>query len=140
MDKQEEVCYDGSDHTEKSQNAFDRDRTSLIHRKYGQSSERCGYQRQNGSLRPSKIRMSKQEVKIVNLEGINYIVVDNEAFDWSIEPDQVKHIQFQINNDPTMKDTYVGNILTHFTSCFSEFLGRKVSLKDINEALERGYI
>jgi hypothetical protein len=63
--------------------------------------------------------MSKQEIKIFNLEGINYIVVDNEAFDWYIEPDQVKKVQLQINNDPMMKETYIGNILSHFTNCFS---------------------
>lgn len=81
-----------------------------------------------------------KEVKIANLEGVNYIVVGNEAFDWQIDPDQVKKVEFQINNDPMMKDTYIGSILNHFTNCFSEFLGKKVSLKDINEALERGYI
>lgn len=84
--------------------------------------------------------MSKKEVKIVNLENVNYIVVDNEAFDWSIEPEFVKMVQFQIKNDPEMKDNYIGSIFQHFTKCFSEFLGREVSLQEINKAIQEGYI
>jgi hypothetical protein len=84
--------------------------------------------------------MSKKEVKTVNLEGVNYIVVDNEAFDWSIEPEFVKMVQFQIKNDPEMKDNYIGSIFQHFTKCFSEFLGREVSLQEINKAIQEGYI
>jgi hypothetical protein len=84
--------------------------------------------------------MSKKEVKIINLEGVNYIVVDNEAFDWNIDPENVKKVEFQIKNDPSMKDNYIGSIFHHFTKCFSEFLGKKVSLQDINEAIEKGYI
>jgi hypothetical protein len=74
------------------------------------------------------------------LENVNYIVVDNEAFDWNIEPEFVKMVVFQIKNDPEMKDNYIGSIFQHFAKCFSEFLGRKVSLQDINEAIEKGYI
>jgi hypothetical protein len=84
--------------------------------------------------------MSKKEVKKVNLEGVNYIVVDNEAFDWSIEPEFVKMVQFQIKNDPEMKDSYIGSIFQHFTKCFSDFIGREVSLQEINQAIQEGYI
>jgi len=84
--------------------------------------------------------MSKKKVKIFNLENVNYIVVDNEAFDWSIEPEYVKKIEFQVRNEPMLKDKYIGNIFQHFTRCFSDFLGRKVSLQEINEAIEKGYI
>jgi hypothetical protein len=84
--------------------------------------------------------MSKKEVKTVNLEGVNYIVVGNEAFDWSIEPEFVKMVQFQIKNDPEMKDNYIGSIFQHFTKCFSDFLGREVSLQEINKAIQEGYI
>lgn len=84
--------------------------------------------------------MSKKEVKKVNLEGINYIVVDKEAFDWNIEPEYVKMVQFQVKNDPEMRDSYIGNIFQHFTKCFSDFMGREVSLQEINEAIKEGYI
>lgn len=79
-------------------------------------------------------------VNLVEIEGKRYIVVDNEAFDWELDPEQFKSIEFKIRNDPSMKDSFIGNIFNHLTSCFSEFIGRKVSLKEINDAIEKGFI
>lgn len=69
----------------------------------------------------------------MQIEKKKYIVVENEAFDWEVQPEQLK-------NDPMLKESFLGNIFSHLTSCFSEFLGKKVSLKEINDALEKGYI
>ncbi len=82
----------------------------------------------------------KKSVGLVEIEGNKYIVVDNEAFDWELEPEQIKNLEFKIKNDPAMKDSFIGNIFNHLTSCFSEFLGKKVSLKEINDAIEKGFI
>lgn len=81
-----------------------------------------------------------QVVSTVSIEGKNYIVVDDEAFDWEIEPEQLRTIEFKIKNDPAMKESFIGNIFDHMASCFSEFIGKKVSLKEINDALENGHI
>jgi hypothetical protein len=73
-------------------------------------------------------------------EGKNYLVVDNEAFDWDIDPDQLKNLEISIKADPEMRESYIANIFEHLVSCFSEFVGKKISLKEINDSLERGYI
>jgi uncharacterized protein YneF (UPF0154 family) len=82
----------------------------------------------------------QKSIKILNVDGKNYIVVDNEAFDWEIEPEQLRSIEVKIKNDPPIRESLIGNILSHMTSCFSEFIGRKVSLKEINDAIENGCI
>jgi hypothetical protein len=82
----------------------------------------------------------KKKMFIYSHEGKNYIVVDNEAFDWEIDPSHIKSVETKIKNDPLMKENFIGDIFNHVVESFSEFLGKKVSLKDINEALERGWI
>lgn len=81
-----------------------------------------------------------KKVDLVEIEGKKYITVDNEAFDWEVDSDQLKNISFKIKNDPSMRESFIGNIIKHMASCFSEFVGKKVSLKEINDAIERGYI
>ena len=82
----------------------------------------------------------QKKLEIVSIEGKKYIVVDNEAFDWEVEPEQVKIISMKIKNDPLMKNSLIGSIFEHMAMCFSEFLGRKVSLKEMNDAIESGVI
>lgn len=82
----------------------------------------------------------QKALKILTIEGKKYIVLENEAFDWEVEPEQLRFIEIKIKNDPTMKESLIGSLFNHFTSCFSEFAGKKMSLKEINDALEKGYI
>jgi hypothetical protein len=82
----------------------------------------------------------QKSVKLLKIDGKNYIVVDNEAFDWEVEPEQLRHAEFKIKNDPLMKESFIGNIFSHMAGCFSEFIGKQVSLKEINDAIEKGYI
>ena len=81
-----------------------------------------------------------KKVQIVKIEGKDYIVVDNEVFDWEIEPEQLKIIEFKIKNDPLMKDNFIGSLFDHLTACFSEFIGKKVTLKEMNDSIEKGHI
>ena len=82
----------------------------------------------------------QKKLEILNFEGRNYIVVNNEAFDWEVEPEHIKSIKVKMVNDPLMKDSIIGNVFNHMISCFSEFIGKKVTLKEINDAIENGYI
>lgn len=82
----------------------------------------------------------QKKLRILKIEDKNYIILDNEGFDWEIDPKQLRMVEISIGNDPNMKESFIGNMLNHFVSCFSEFLGKKVSLKEINDALEKGYI
>jgi hypothetical protein len=79
-------------------------------------------------------------IQKIKVEGKDYLVVDNEVFDWEVEPEQLKIIQFKIKNDPLMKDNFIGSLFDHLTACFSEFIGKKVTLKEMNNAIEKGCI
>ena len=82
----------------------------------------------------------QKHLKVLKIENKNYIIVENEGFDWEIESEQLRKVELSIKNDPLMKENLIGNMFNHFVSCFSDFLGRKVSLEEINDALEKGYI
>lgn len=82
----------------------------------------------------------QKKLTILEIQNKKYIILDNEGFDWEIEPGQLKKVEISIKNDPAMKENFIGNMLNHFVTCFSDFLGKNVSLKDINDALEKGYI
>jgi hypothetical protein len=82
----------------------------------------------------------QKKLEIIEVEGKKYIVINNEAFDWEIEPEQLKSVEIKIKNDPAMRENFIGNIFNHLTNSFSEFVGKKVSLKEMNDAIDNGYI
>lgn len=81
-----------------------------------------------------------KKIQIVNLENKNYLMVNDEMFDWAIEEDQVKQIADHIKCDVDMKDNMIASVFRNFTNCFSEFIGRQVTLKEINESILKGEI
>lgn len=82
----------------------------------------------------------KREVSVHDIEGIRYIVVGNEAFDWGVEETDFKRAKIATKNDPTLKANFLGSIEKHLVACFSQFIGRQTSMKEINDSLERGWI
>ena len=81
-----------------------------------------------------------KKVTIHDMGGMRIIALDSEAFDWNIEEEDLKTCQIISKNDPEMKENFIGNIQKHFVACFSEFLGRPTSLKEINLAIKDGWI
>ena len=84
--------------------------------------------------------MSKKEIKIITVQEKNYLVVGNEGFDWAIEPEELDRMRVQIKNDPYMKENFIGSIFKNLTDCFSQFIGKNVTLKEMNEIIEKGFI
>lgn len=82
----------------------------------------------------------RKDVFVEGIEGVRYIVVGNEAFDWGVEEEHFKAASVISKNDPVMKENFLGEIQKHLVSCFSEFIGRPVTLVEINEALRVGSI
>jgi len=82
----------------------------------------------------------RKKIAIHEHQGMRILAVDNEAFDWGLNEEQYKKAQFVIKNDPEMKENYVGDIQKHFIKSMSEFLGKQVTLKEINDAIEKGFI
>ena len=68
------------------------------------------------------------------------IFVDGELFDWGINPQELHTAKSFIIQHPEMRKSVMGDIERHFVSCFSEFLGRDITLAEINKALETGEI
>lgn len=74
-------------------------------------------------------------IKILPIREVNYLVVDGEGFDWAAED-----FSARINQDPAIKNNCIGSIIQHFVKCFSEFIGKQVTLKEINIAIKQGFI
>lgn len=71
---------------------------------------------------------------------INVLTVDGEVFDWGMEPESVLNAQDMQRNHPQFIETIMKTVTEHFIECLSDFLGRKISLRDFNDAVERGYL
>lgn len=68
------------------------------------------------------------------------IFVDEEMFDWGIEEEALQEAKKFAAGDPSIKKAIHGDIKSFFLDSLSEFLGKEVTLKDVNEAIESGYI
>jgi len=82
----------------------------------------------------------ENRITIHEIEGQRILAVNNEAFDWGIDEEHLKAVQVISKNDPEVKKNYIGSIQKYFVDCFSEFVGKEMTLKEINEAIKRGHI
>lgn len=87
-----------------------------------------------------------RNIKIINIyneeykKEINYLILDNEVFDWGLEPDDLKNAINMINQNPNTKKAILNSIINHFINSFSEFVGKTMTLQEINLAIETGNI
>ena len=61
-------------------------------------------------------------------------------FDWGIEEEALQEAKKFAGEDASIKKAIHGDIKKFFLDSLSEFLGREVTLKEVNEAVESGYI
>jgi hypothetical protein len=66
------------------------------------------------------------------------IFADEQLFDWWLDEDNLTVARQLCKREPLMKKSVMGDIQSHFVQCFSEFIGREITLKEINEALVSG--
>lgn len=87
--------------------------------------------------------MRKVEIKdYYDLEvkrNLRAIAVDGELFDWNIDALEIEKAHSACKSLEERKAIHA-NIQAHFLKCFSYFLGRTVTMKEVNEALEKGEI
>ncbi len=81
-----------------------------------------------------------KKVQLQEVNGTNVIVVGTEVFDWAVEKEDIKKAQDFCKEHPDTKQSVLGDLQAHFIESFSEFLGHKVELKEINKAIKDGYI
>ncbi len=83
--------------------------------------------------------MAKLEIK-EHPNGYKVIYVDDVFFDWGLSPEDVERARKFAKNSNVLKQTIQNDIQRHFLDSFAEFLGKTVSLQELNEAIENGAI
>jgi hypothetical protein len=85
-------------------------------------------------------------VKIITIpseefdKNINALAVDGEVFDWGLDLNSWDEAKKVISQHKELTETVTTSILNHFCECFGEFVGQNMTLQEINDAIERGYI
>ena len=65
---------------------------------------------------------------------------NGEMFDWGMEPDELKRAQKFCGQDPFLRKSVHGDLCRFFLQCLSEVLEREITIKEVNTAIEQGYL
>jgi len=73
--------------------------------------------------------------------GFEYraLFVDGVVFDWGMDNASLLRAK-KFARNKLYEKSIIGDIQKHFLECFSEFIGQKVTLKDVINAIESGEI
>ena len=80
----------------------------------------------------------KIHFEVRHFEGQNVIFADNTLFDWRIDEDAIDEIK-NISDDKDLENVH-DSIRSFFIESLSYFLQKKVTIKEVLEALKLGYI
>lgn len=67
------------------------------------------------------------------------ILIDDEPFDWDLDESSIDEANQHCGSPHFMRAIH-GDIMRHFLSSLSEVLGFEPTIKQVNEALKRGFI
>lgn len=70
----------------------------------------------------------------------NAIFIDDDLFDWAMEPGELERAAQFCKNNPLMAKAVHGDIKTYFLKSLSTAMEREVTLEEVNEAIEKGWI
>lgn len=70
--------------------------------------------------------------------NVKVIVVGGEGFDWDFDPDSVARAKEMANGEDFTARGFEGMIRKHFQLCFSEFIGRLVTIPELVRAIKEG--
>lgn len=73
-------------------------------------------------------------------QPVRMIVMDNEVFDWGLDPDSISSARKTMEQNPDIRESVVSSIVGHFLDCFADFCGREITLEEVLEALKKGEI
>lgn len=73
-------------------------------------------------------------------KSINVLVVDDEVFDWGMDLESFNQAKAVMNQHQELRESVALSLLGHFCECFSDFVSKTMTLDEINEAIEKGYI
>lgn len=72
-------------------------------------------------------------------KDIKALFFDDKVFDWNIDAAEIEKARQSCRNEESRRAIHA-NIQDHLLRCFAIFMGKKYTLKEINEAIEKGYI
>ena len=78
--------------------------------------------------------------EIKEYEGQKVIFIDGLMFDFIMEEESLKEAKRFCGDDPLLKKAVHGDIKKAFLEGMSEFLGREITLKQVNDAVVNGSI
>jgi hypothetical protein len=85
--------------------------------------------------------MIRKKIKIREVAELGRaLVFDGEVFDWGMDPEDLETARRICQNDECRAKEILGTIQVHFLTSLEQFLGTKVSLKELNKAIANGYI
>lgn len=82
----------------------------------------------------------KIKLEIKEHENQKVLLINNEIFDWQIEEEELEDAIKFANNDNKVKKAIKADIQNFFLSCLGEILNKKITLKELNDGIEKGFI
>ena len=71
-------------------------------------------------------------------KSIPCVVIDGKAFGWGVMPDSLAKARAAIKADPTVKNAIMMGLHSHFIKNLSKTLGRDITIKQVNDAIDSG--
>lgn len=74
-------------------------------------------------------------------KNIDVLVIDGEVFDWGMDLESFNQAKAVMTQHQELRESVALSLLGHFCECFGDFIGNPaITLDEINEAIEKGYI
>lgn len=73
-------------------------------------------------------------------KSVHAISVDGNIFDWGMDKEQFEEAKKMISHDPKLRESIILSIINHIVENFSDFIGRKITLDELNKAIKTGEI
>lgn len=68
----------------------------------------------------------------------NALYVDGELFDWDTDKEALQKAKQFSAHYTFLAESIAGDIQKHFLDSFSQFIGRDITLKELNQAIQKG--
>jgi hypothetical protein len=65
---------------------------------------------------------------------------DGALFDWGMPQAELTRARSFCGQDPFLKKTVHGDICRFFLDCLSQVLEREITIRELNAAIEQGYL
>ena len=74
------------------------------------------------------------------LGSYNAIYIDDKLFDWGLDEESLHKASKFTEKEDVLKKAIHGDIRKYFLDCVEQYIGRRPTIKEVNTAIEAGYI